>query len=97
MDSDAGTVFLHAVNDAARIDWEFLIVREAISRDWASLASNDLSAEQRRAVREHLTVHVTALRELVERHRLALQSMKANRLQTATGLPTVSAIQKTFE
>jgi len=68
-----------AMSDEARRDWEIRIVREAIARDWAWLASHNLSTEQRRAVRDHLSVHVTALRELAERHRLALQSVRANR------------------
>jgi len=70
--------------DEARSDWEFRIVREAISDDWASLASKKLSAEQRRAVRDHLSLHITALRELAERHRLAVQIAMANRLQRVT-------------
>jgi hypothetical protein len=65
-----------AMSDEDRREWEIRIVREAIDRDWAWLASHNLSTEQRRAVREHLSVHVTALRELAERHRLALQSVR---------------------
>ena len=73
-----------AMSDEARREWEIRIVREAIDRDWAWLASHSLSTEQRRAVREHLSVHVTALRELAERHRLTLQSVRANRLRSAS-------------
>jgi hypothetical protein len=67
------------VTDEARRDWEIQIVREAISRDWADLASNNLSTEERRAIREHLNIHVIALQELAERHHLALQNVKKNR------------------
>jgi len=65
------------VADETRIDFEFRVIREAISRDWTELASRKLNAEQRRAVREHLSVHVTALRELAERHPLALRIQNA--------------------
>jgi hypothetical protein len=70
--------------DEARSDWEIRIVREAISDDWASLASKKLNAEQRRSLRDHLSLHITALRELAERRRLALQTAVANRLQRVT-------------
>jgi len=72
------------VTDEARRNWEIQIVREAISRDWAELASNNLSTERRRAVREHLNVHVIALQELAERHRQALQNAKKNRWKGIT-------------
>jgi hypothetical protein len=72
------------MSDEARREWEIRIVREAIARDWAWLASDNLSAEQRRAVREHLSVHITALRELAERHRLGLLSARANRLRSVS-------------
>ena len=55
------------MTDEARRDWEIRIVREAISEDWASLASNKLNAEQRRALRDHLSLHIAALRDLAER------------------------------
>ena len=73
---------MSAMTDRARTDWEIQIVREAISRDWAELASSNLSTDQRRAMREHLSVHVTALRQLVERHPLAFQSAAKNRLNS---------------
>jgi len=70
------------MSDEARREWQFRIVREAIDRDWTELASGNLSTEQRRAVREYLSVHITTLRELVERHRLGLLSVRANRLRS---------------
>ena len=72
------------MTDEARRDWEIRIVREAISDDWASLASNKLSAEQRRALRDQLSLHIAALRDLAERRRLDLQTAMANRLQRIT-------------
>ena len=57
------------VFEESRKDWEIRVIRDAISRDWACLAANDLSAEQRRAIRDHLAVHVSALRDLAVRHR----------------------------
>jgi len=68
------------MTDEARRDWEIRIVREAISDDWASLASNKLNAEQRRALRDHLSLHIAALRELAERRRFHLQTAITNRL-----------------
>jgi len=57
------------VSEESRKDWEIRVIRDAISRDWAYLEVNDLSAEQRRAIREHLAVHVSALRDLAVRRR----------------------------
>ena len=72
------------MSDETRREWELRVVREAIDRDWTELASGNLNTEQRRAVREHLSVHVTALRELAERHRLGLLSVRANRLRSVS-------------
>jgi hypothetical protein len=80
---------LTPMTDEARRDWEFRIVRDAISDDWASLASKKLNAEQRRAVRDHLSLHITALRELAERHRLGLQNAMADRLQSAASAHSI--------
>jgi hypothetical protein len=57
-------------------DFEIQTIREAISQDWSTLASKNLSAEQRRAVREHLEMNVSALRDLVERNRIAKQKAR---------------------
>jgi len=76
---------LTVMDDEARRDWEIRIVREAISDDCASLASKKLDAEQRRALRDHLSLHIAALRELAERRRSALQTTLANRLHRITG------------
>ena len=55
--------------EESRKDWEIRVIRDAISRDWADLAANELSAEQRRAIREHLAVHVSAFRDVAMRRR----------------------------
>lgn len=73
------------MTNEARREWEIRIVRDAIDSDWAALASNELNAEQRRAVRDHLGVHIIALRDLAERHRFALKNAKINRLQNIAG------------
>ena len=52
-------------------------IREAISEDWNALASGKLTAEQRKARREHLEMNVCALIDLVERSRLAKQRAKS--------------------
>jgi hypothetical protein len=56
-------------------DFEIGMVREAISQDWSTLASNNLTAEQRRAFRDHLGMNIDALRDLVRRRgQYSLQS-----------------------
>ena len=57
-------------------DFEIKTIREAISQDWSTLASRNSSAEQRKAVREHLEMNVRALRDLVERNRIAKQKAR---------------------
>lgn len=46
-------------------DFEIRLIREAISQDWSELASKNLTAEQRKAVRDHLDMNICALRDLV--------------------------------
>jgi len=62
-------------------DFEIRMTREAISQDWSALASNNLTAEQRRALRDHLDMNISALRDLVHR---------TNRKTEPTGLIAAS-------
>ena len=57
-------------------DFEIRTIRQAIAEDWSTLASNNLSAERRRAVREHLEINVSALRDFLERNRIEKQKAK---------------------
>jgi hypothetical protein len=45
-------------------EWKQNSVREAIAQDWSMLAMNNLTSEQRKAVRDHLGMNIAALREL---------------------------------
>jgi hypothetical protein len=54
-------------------EFEVQAIRDAISEDWSALASGKLTAEQRKARREHLDMNIRALLDLVERSRLAKQ------------------------
>jgi hypothetical protein len=60
-------------------DFEIHMIREAISQDWSNLASKNLSATQRKTVREHLEMNVNALCDLVERNQLARQKRSYRR------------------
>ena len=68
---------------ASRTQWELKSLRDAIARDWADLANTNSSAERRRAVRDHLAVSVSALRDLASRHEVALQTARVKRAQKA--------------
>jgi hypothetical protein len=57
-------------------EFEIQTIRDAISEDWSALASGKLTAEQRKARREHLEMNICALLDLVERSRLAKQRAK---------------------
>jgi hypothetical protein len=57
-------------------EFEVQTIRDAISEDWSALASGKLTAEQRKARREHLEMNISALLDLVERSRLAKQRAK---------------------
>jgi len=54
-------------------------VREAISLDWKHLATKNLIAEQRKAMREHLNICNSTLKDLVERNRAASRKAKLDR------------------
>ena len=64
------------MSDEAKIDWEINLIRESIRHDWAMLASKELTADDRRGIREHLLINVSALQELVKRNRSASQKWK---------------------
>jgi hypothetical protein len=62
--------------DEENLKWEINSVRESIEFDWANLASKSLTADKRKAFREHLEICVSTLRKLVERNRSASQNSK---------------------
>ena len=51
-------------------------VREAICLDWKNLTTKNLTADQRKAIREHLNICNSTLKDLVERNRAASQKTK---------------------
>jgi hypothetical protein len=57
-------------------EFELQKIRDAISEDWSALASGKLTAEQRKARREHLEMNVCALLDLVEGSRLKKRRAK---------------------
>ena len=61
-------------------DIEIETIRQAISEDWRALASDELTGEQRRVRREHLGMNVDALRNLVQRSRLAKKVAKLRQI-----------------
>jgi len=62
-------------------DFEIATIRQSISDDWRALASGELTGEQRKARREHLEMSVEALRNLVQRSRLAKKSAKLREIE----------------
>jgi hypothetical protein len=70
------------MSDEDRMKWELSSVREAISHAWANLATNKLTSDQRKALREHLEMNISALQDLITRNRLALQTARVRRLQS---------------
>lgn len=65
--------------DEQELAWKINRVREEISLDWKNLASNELPADRRKAVREHLQICNSTLKDLVERNRAASQKAKLDR------------------
>jgi hypothetical protein len=65
--------------DEQELAWKIDRVREEISLDWKNLASNELPADRRKAVREHLQICNSTLKDLVERNRAASQKAKLDR------------------
>jgi hypothetical protein len=65
--------------DEQVLTWKIDNVREAISLDWKNLATKNLTTDQRSAIREHLNICNSTLRDLVERNRAASQKAKLDR------------------
>ena len=62
--------------DEQELTWKINNVRESISLDWKNLATKNLTVDQRKAIREHLNICNSTLRDLVERNRAASQKSK---------------------
>ena len=52
-----------------RLDWEIENLRQSIERLWSDLASQTLTAEQRKAATENLSICVMTLRDLLDRQK----------------------------
>jgi hypothetical protein len=65
--------------DKQELTWKINNVRESISLDWKHLATKNLTADRRNAIREHLSICNSTLRDLVERNRAASQKAKLDR------------------
>jgi hypothetical protein len=63
------------------LEWKINNIRESISLDWKNLATRNLTADQRKAIREHLNMCNSALKDLVERNRAASQKSKLENYQ----------------
>jgi Na+/phosphate symporter len=64
------------MTDEEKLSWYVDEVREAIRLDWANLASKNLTADKRKAIREHLQMCNSALKDLIERNRSASERSK---------------------
>jgi hypothetical protein len=62
--------------DEQELTWKIDNVRESISLDWKNLATKNFTADQRKAIREHLNICNSTLKDLVERNRAASQKTK---------------------
>jgi DNA-binding FadR family transcriptional regulator len=51
------------------MDWEIETLRQSIDRDWAALAAEKVSRDQRAHLREHLAICNEALRDALNRAR----------------------------
>jgi len=76
------------MTDKERSDWEINSLRESIHLDWTTLASKDLTADQRKAFRQHLEICVSSLKDLVERNRFASQNIKLGNHQRPSATNT---------
>jgi hypothetical protein len=65
--------------DEQELAWKINRVREEIGLDWRNLATKNLTADQRKAIREHLNICASTLKDLVERSRFASQKLKLDR------------------
>lgn len=59
-----------------KLNWEISNVRESISRLWADLASTNMTADQRKAATENLSICIMTLRDLLDR-----QEQLSNKMQ----------------
>jgi hypothetical protein len=65
--------------DEQELTWKINNFQEAISLDWKTLATKNLIADRRKAIREHLNIcnsTLNDLKDLVERNRSASQKSK---------------------
>ena len=62
--------------DEQELRWKIDNVRESISLDWKNLATKNLTADRRKAIREHINICNSTLKDLVERSRSASQNSK---------------------
>jgi hypothetical protein len=69
------------MSDEENLKWEIDAVRESIRQDWTMLASKDLAAEQRKAIKEHLLDYVHTLEDLVKRNQSVSQKMKVEKFK----------------
>ena len=53
------------VIDRETVEWKIKTLRNAIGHDWAVLATEGLSSEQRKATRERLKMRIKDLRQIV--------------------------------
>jgi hypothetical protein len=53
------------VTDQESVEWKIKTLRNAIAHDWAVLATEGLSSEQRKATRERLQMKIKNLRQIV--------------------------------
>jgi hypothetical protein len=53
------------VIDRETVEWKIKTLRNAIGHDWAVLATEGLSSEQRKATRERLKIRIKDLRQIV--------------------------------
>jgi hypothetical protein len=67
------------MSEDERFDWELKSIRDAISTDWARLASKDLTPDERKSITEHLSLNIAALHDLVGRNRTASHRLKLER------------------
>jgi hypothetical protein len=71
--------------DEETLKWEIATLRAAISADWVALASRKTSdPETRKAVRDHLDLCTSALREATEKLEVLLNERHGPRAQ---GIP----------
>ena len=71
-----GTAY-REIDDEA-LGWKIKTTRNAIAQDWAELATQGLSSEQRRLIRERLQTRTKALRQLVGPSWYASQPVNAS-------------------